>query len=133
MDMSGGEAAPPPPADPTQPIPPNYVISPTGRYSNALYDVIHFKLTLVVDAARVPLVIQALSKNRFITVYNTNLAAVDAAAHADAGYYYGPSPVVQIEMDCEALYLRDWTKQYMPRLVRHALGIVDETATPPAQ
>jgi hypothetical protein len=133
LDGGGGEVASAVPTDPSQPIPPNYTISPTGRYSNALYDVIHFKLTLVVDAARVPLVIQALSKNRFMTVYNTNLTAVDAAAHADAGYYYGPSPVVQIEMDCEALYLRDWTKQYMPRQVRTALGIVDETATPPAQ
>jgi len=122
------------PADPTQPIPPNYAISPTGRYSNALYDVIQFKLSLVVDAARVPLVLQALSRNRFITVYNTNFTAVDAGQHLVAGYIYGAQPVVQLDLDCEALFLREWTKQYMPLVVRRYLGIPEETPqTPPAQ
>ena len=131
-DPSGGQ--PPVPTDPTQPIPPNYAISPTGRYSNALYDVIQFKLTVVVDAARVPQVLQALSRNRFITVYNTNVTAVDAGEHLAAGYIYGPQPVVQLDLDCEALFLREWTKQYMPMLVRRFLGVVDETQqTPPAQ
>ena len=121
------------PDSPTQPIPPNYTISPTGRYSNALYDVIQFKLSLVVDAARIPQVLAALSRNRFITVYNTNVTAVDAGEHQAAGYIYGPQAVVQLDLDCEALFLREWTKPFMPRVVRAFLGVQDEQQTPPAQ
>ena len=121
------------PSDPTQPIPPNYALSPTGRYSNALYDVIQFKLSLVVDAARVPQVLAVLSRNRFITVYNSNVTAVNAVDHQAAGYIYGAQPVVQLDLDCEALFLREWTKQFMPPVVRRFLGVQDETQqTPPA-
>jgi hypothetical protein len=123
----------PVPSDPTQPIPPNYALSPTGRYSNALYDVIQFKLSLVVDAARVPQVLAVLSRNRFITVYNSNVTVVNAVDHQAAGYIYGPQPVVQLDLDCEALFLREWTKQFMPPVVRRFLGVQDETQqTPPA-
>jgi hypothetical protein len=126
-------AAAPVPTDPSQPITKNFTVSPTGRYSNPLYDVVQFKLQLVVDAQKVPLVLQMLSKNRFITVYQTNITVVDSAAEQLNGYFYGPRPVVQLDMDCEALFLREWTRQFMPAIVKQRLGVTDPApATPPA-
>jgi hypothetical protein len=122
----GGDDMPTPAADPSQPIAPNFAISPTGRYSNPLYDVIHFRMSLVVDAERVPMVLQALSRNRFITAYETSISAVDSAEAQSNGYIYGARPVVRLDMQCEALFMRAWTTGFMPPQVKMALGIVDQ-------
>jgi hypothetical protein len=133
---SGGDdqeaTAAPAPTDPSQPLQFNYALSPTGRSSNPLYDVLTFKLSVIVDADRIPILLQALSRNRFITVCDMNVTAVDSGAEQVAGYIYGNRPVVQLDMQCEALFLREWTKQYMPPLVKTMLGIVDEPAPAPA-
>lgn len=113
-------------ADLSQPITPNYGVSPTGRFSNPLYDVMQFQMSLIVDADHVPQVLQSLSRNRFITAYETNILAVDSGIEQAEGYIYGPEPVVRMDLRCEALFLREWLTQYMPFAVRRSLGIPDE-------
>jgi hypothetical protein len=121
--MGGTEAPPPPNSDPAGEIKPNFNISPTGRAVNGVYDVVPFDLTIVVDAAQIPRVLQELSRGRFITVTNLNLATVDSALKKSEGFYYGDAPVVELKLRCEALFLRKWTEPMMPPAIKQALGI----------
>src|SRR5262249_53545792 len=68
-DASGGQAAPPPMdanADLTKSK--NVLLSPTGRQSNGVYDVVHFEVELEIDAAKVPQVLEGLGSKRYISV-----------------------------------------------------------------
>ncbi|MEZ6241465.1 MAG: hypothetical protein R3B57_00315 [Phycisphaerales bacterium] len=100
----------------------------TGRGAGGarVYDVRHARLTLVADADRIPQVIDALGASNFITVTSMRATRVDPWAELDGGYYYGPGAVLRLNMDVEVVYLRDWTKKYMPPAVRQALGIPDD-------
>jgi hypothetical protein len=118
-----------PNADPAQALTPNYDRSPTGRASNGIYDVVPFDLQIVVDATQIPRVMLELSRGRFITVTNVSMVTVDSALKRSEGYYYGDNPVVQLNLRCEALFLRKWTEQYMPMSIKQAVGL----APPPAQ
>lgn len=107
-------------------------VSPTGRVCNELYDVIHFDLVLRTDARKVPQVLTELERNQLVTVLKTDVAAVDAAAERKQfGYVYGNDPVVELTLQCEALFLRSWTiggkTPLMPIEVQQAIG-----AQPPA-
>ena len=115
-------AAPAVAPDPSHPV---LNISPTGHVSNSMYDVIPFKLHIIVDAQEVPLILQALSRNRFITVLRLDMLTVDSAAAVNAGYVYGDKPVVRLNLDCEELFFRQGdTLNYMPDSIKKALGIV---------
>jgi hypothetical protein len=118
-------SAAPPPSDPLHPTR-TLSVSPTGHVSNGLYDVIPFKLRIVVDAQQVPAVLAALSKDRFITVLRMDMLTVDSGQAVQSGLFYGDKPVVQLIIDCEILFFRADTLQYMPDAIRKALGI-----TPP--
>ncbi len=118
-------------ADPNAPPPKNFTISPTGRTSNGLYDVITFRLTVNVTAAEVPQFLAELSRNRLITVTRViNVVPIDPVIAESTGYYYGPQDVVQVVLDGEKLFLRSWTEKYMPPRLKRTLGIPD--APPPA-
>ena len=96
-----------------------------------MYDVVQFKLTLNVDASQVPYVIAMLGQNRLIDVYNIDVVTVDSAERAVAGFMYGTAPVVQLNLKCEALFMRQWTAPLMPDRVRVAIGIPPVTPLPP--
>jgi hypothetical protein len=118
-----GTDAPPPPSDPLHPDR-KLNVSPTGHVSNGLYDVIPFRLRIIVDAQEMPAVLEALSKGRFITVLRMDILTVDSGQAVLAGYIYGDKPVVQLNLDCEELFFRADTLAYMPDSIRKALGIV---------
>lgn len=120
---SGGSATPSASADPSGTIPHDFMVSPTGRVSNGVYDVVPFTLRLDVDAQQVPHVLQALSRNRFITVNNCSLSTVDNVLMQAMGYLYGDKPVVQLDLQCEELLFRKWTQPLMPLRVQQSLGI----------
>lgn len=107
--------------------------SVSQRASNGLYDVIRFNVRLVVDAEKVPLVLQELGKNQFISVNNVKLQAVDSAQMQARGYFYGDKPVVYLDLACEELLFREVTTRYMPESVKKSLGLVDPAAAPAAQ
>lgn len=100
-----------------------YYRSPTGRVCNPLYDVIHFTLTINVDARKIPQILAEIQKGKLITIYQADAAAVDAKAQADSGYIYGDAPVVKLTLEGEELFLRDWTTKLMPDTIKKLLNI----------
>jgi hypothetical protein len=111
--------------DPSQPLPDGSNKSPTKRVSNNLFDVVHFKMTLDIEADKIPLFLSTLATNRFITVTRMEMNPVDSQLKQIQGYVYGPKPVVTLDLDCEEIFMRQWTLKYMPASIRKALGIPD--------
>jgi hypothetical protein len=124
----GPTATAAPNEDPAAPLPAAPAESPTGRTRNGIYDVVRFNVKVNVDAESVPLLLQELSRNKFLTVINVSLLAVDNGQFQARRIYFGDKPVVQLDIQCEELFLRQWTKPLMPQTVKTALGI---PATPP--
>ena len=98
-------------------------LSPTGRVSNAFYDVIPFELVLDVDASKVPDVLVQFTRNKLMDIYNMDVFSVDASAARAQGFIYGPMPVVRIRLSGETLFLRRWTASLMPPAIRAQLGV----------
>ena len=102
-------------------IPKVYPLAISGRVSNALYDVLRFKLTLIVDAAKLPQILHGLEVGQFFTINNVQInGVVDPAQAAVNGFRYGNKPVINVELDCEELLMHDWTTAFVPP-VRTAL------------
>ena len=104
--------------------------TPTKRASNNLYDVVQFNLVVDMEANKIPLFLKTLATNRFLTVTRVEMEPVDSQLKQLEGYVYGPQPVVTLKLDCEELFMREWTIHYMPKDVRKTLGIPDVTAKP---
>lgn len=112
----------------------------TGRTNspeNKLYDVRGADLTLVVASARLPEVINAISRTNFMTVTGLNFRQLDPWADLDQGYYYGDENVVRADIRVETIWLRSWTEPLMPEAYKAALlGTTAEgeaaAAPPPA-
>jgi hypothetical protein len=102
------------------------LVSPTGRICNGLYDVLRFKLRLVVDAAKLTQVVRELEANQFITVLNVQIREVVdpvlAASSQQGGFRFGNKPVIRVEIDCEELLLRSWTNSFLPDSMKGGLG-----------
>src|SRR5262249_15028281 len=102
--------------------------SPTGRVSNGLYDVVQFDVEMIVEADRVPMILEELGRGRFLSVFQVvSITAIDSSLNHAAGYYYGNKPVVDLRLKCEDIFLRDWTIPLMPPSVQKRVG-----AAPPA-
>src|SRR5262249_35202090 len=98
---------------------PNNVLSPTGRVSNGMYDVVQFEVDLNVDADRLPMIIEELGRGQFLSVVQViSITAVDSSTWHALGYYYGNKPVVNVKLKCEDLFMRAWTKPLMPPAIR---------------
>jgi len=123
---SDSSAATPASTSDTDAFTKNFVDNPTGRTSNALYDVVHFTLTLDVDAGAVQSVLTELEAGKFITVYQVDAESVDSVSMAEQGFVFGERPVVRLAMKCEALFLRKWTKPLMPTVIKTLLKVPDD-------
>lgn len=96
-------------------------VSPTGRVCNALYDVERFRVALVVDATKIPIILRELQSQQFLSILNVQInEVVDPAIAAANGYRYEdkPVPVVRMELDCEDLLMRNWTSDLMPDSIK---------------
>jgi hypothetical protein len=113
----------PSPKTETQKLDPNYTKSPTGRNSNAMYDVVGFSLVIDVDATQVKQVIKSLCDNKLITITNQSMYVLDMTKQRSAGYIYGNGTMVRLVLEGEALYMRPWTVPLMPPAVKAAMGI----------
>jgi hypothetical protein len=117
VDATGGVTAPSPKVT---------TVSPTGRVCNGLYDVLRFKIRLVVDATKVPQILRQLEVGQFITVlnvqYNEVVDPAVAASGQTGGFRYGDKPVVRVEIDCEDLLMRKWTDNILPDSRKGGLG-----------
>lgn len=124
----GASASPAEVGGPNQPLPKNPAISVTERVSNGMYDVVAFDVTLRVDATRVNTLLRALGENHFIYIREIKYSPVDVAQAMANQYFYGTGPVVELNLSCEMLFLRDWTLPLMPNDVKTRLGIADPSA-----
>ncbi len=113
-----------------KPVETDYAVSLTGRKTNDLYDVRHVWLELIVDAERLPEVIDALAQYNFMTVLDVDMAPADPFDQIAGGYTYGSGPIMKVDMMIETLWLREWMTPLMPRGIRTLLGI--PTPPPPA-
>lgn len=120
IDPATGVAAP---ATANGEATPDYTKSITGRHANALYDVRTATLICVVDTDELPKFFNALSQSNLMTVTRVKLSKVDPVTEARDGYFYGDNHVTRAEISIETLWLREWTKDLMPKEVRVALGL----------
>ncbi len=114
-------------ADANTPVHSNKLISPTGRVSNLMYDVIQFRLEMVVAAKDIPWIIHCICRGRLMSVINVeSIVSEDTTAADAAGFSFGPDQVVRISLRCETLFMREWTLPLMPESVKKSLvsGIV---------
>lgn len=121
------------PPDPDSPVPTDYTAACTGRISNSLYDVIDVELELIVDAAMIPHVTNAFPAQNFMTVVGLALRPVDPVADLRAGFVYGTSPVVQVRIRLETIWLRPWTVELMPTETRTRLRTARAQREPVAE
>lgn len=106
----------------------DFTVSPSGRTSNPLYDVVHVWVKLVVDVQRMPEFFDNLSQVNFMTVLKMELRDVDEYQALTKGYAYGPVDCVEISMLVETIWLREWTSRLMPLEIRNQLGVPDPNA-----
>lgn len=121
--------AAPPSAD--EKLPDNFTRSVTGRQTNVLYDVRHAKVTLIIEAQRIPEFFKALSRVNFITATGVTLKDIDEYEALRQGYLFGSNDCVEMEVELESIWLRNWTTELMPPPVQLALGITKEEEEKP--
>ncbi len=123
-DRSGSSGAPPAaPPNPVTPIEFDFSQSITGRRTTPLYDVLTVDLDLIVDVERLPEVLDAIAGYNFMTVTSLHLTEVDPFELARQGFVYGSAPVARVRMHIETIWLREWTRQFMPKAIKQALGV----------
>jgi hypothetical protein len=151
-NFGGRPAGPPPSMNPDGPLTTNFILSPTGRICNALYDVVQFDLSVNVDARYTEVFLRNLCKDQFITVRQLNMTKLDleddnlgvmrqgAGDNGQlGGFIYGNNvPVARLDLQCEELFLRQWTVPWMPddaahpdHGVKHDLGIPPSSGATP--
>jgi len=80
------------------------------------YDVVHYEFTVVLPMNRVQDLQMNLLKRNNHTILNFNVASAVANSgafgrSADQSYhYYGTSPVVEVTMSCELLFMTSWER-----------------------
>lgn len=114
----------------TDAFPVDYTVSPTGRVSNGVFDVVTFDVVMDVQAGDVERVIQELERNRLLTVCQSEVQAVNSAAMRLEGYYFGRTPIVSLTLRCEELFMRDWTHTLMPDTIKRFLNVDQQGAAP---
>ncbi len=121
--------------DATAPVPQDLARSLSGRVGpNGLYDIRVADVTLLVSSAEIPRVLDAISTTNLMTVIGFEVAAVDdLPGHLRLGYVYtrGNESVVRVRLRVESVWLRDWTKKWMPEAMQSKLGFAG--AAPPEQ
>jgi hypothetical protein len=115
----------------TDPLPRDFSVSPTGRVCNGVFDVVQFSVALNVQASEVNKVIQGLERNRLLTVYQSDLQAVNSLELQQDGYYFGPHPMVTLTLKCEELFLRSWTRPLMPPAIKQYLNVQEPAPAQP--
>lgn len=138
-DEQAGTVQPDPSAPPPkEPVTPDITVSVTGRYSgprsgNQVYDLRVATVEMVVAPSRLAAFYDALVKTNYMTVLQVELTALQPEDDLKKGYYYGEDHVVKAQMKIETIWLRAWTKQYMPKTVRVQLNIPEDAPANPEE
>ncbi len=114
----------PRPINPAAPVPLNFEASFTGLAGpNPLFDVRYATISVIVDSARIPEVLDAFAATNLMTVIDQRIESYDPAQDLAEGYVYGLSSPVRLQLRIETLWMRQWTAPLMPPKVRAALGV----------
>lgn len=122
---AGGE----PVVDTTEDIPLQFDSSISGRaYNpenpNALYDVRYANVQMIVASRRIPEILDAFARSNLITAVDLDIANVDdLQSLASSGYSFGGDHVVRVHMRLETVWLREWTREFMPPTIRYRLRV----------
>ncbi|MFW5682995.1 MAG: hypothetical protein ACOC1G_08325, partial [Phycisphaeraceae bacterium] len=111
--------------DPDQQLDAAFHYTPTGRVSNALYDVRHAQLRAVVDVRKLPELLDELSHVNFMTVLRVETRDVNEFEALREGYFYGTGDAVEVMLLIESIWLRSWTESLMPDTTKRYLGIIE--------
>lgn len=106
----------------------------TKNQSTDLYDVVQFTLKLVIDVRKLPLIIDAICKDRFHTLLNVSYS-YDAASLESLkmeGRIYGSQPTATVVLDFETIFFADKYRPMMPAATLAALGKERPKAGAPA-
>ena len=119
-------------------IAPRFAESITGRWGgkeNKLYDVRYCKLYLVAASARIPEVLNAISRSNFMTVVDVDIKDVDVWEDLQEGFYYGDEHVVHLTLEIEVVWLKGWLAPLVPPGAREQLGFppIEGLAAPEAR
>lgn len=129
MGMGSGDSSQPPAgagsaepaADASAPVidvkaeaPTDYAASFTGRKTNPLYDVQYVDVSVVVETARIPDVIDALSSYNFITVVDMAVMPARPYEAIRDGFFYGNELTSVLDIRLETIWFREWTVPFMP-------------------
>jgi hypothetical protein len=97
----------------------------TQSVSNDLFEVAQFTLKMIVDARRIPEIVEEICKDNFHTLLR--LAYEDMSKHPDSwamtDKIYGSAPTIRIVMDFEAVFLGGLYRPLMPDETREELGL----------
>ncbi|MEM6504189.1 MAG: hypothetical protein AAF711_01840 [Planctomycetota bacterium] len=116
----------------------HFGITPTGRVSNSVFDVRHTRLTIDIEAAKLPSFMELLQETNFMTVIKIDITDLDEYDILQEGYVYGHADVVRAVLVVESLWFRNWTEPLMPDIVKEKLLIkqpqsIDPNTGLPAQ
>ena len=100
--------------------------STTGRVSNDQFDVCNVKLSLVVDAAKLPQLFDAFAQTNLMTVLDVDILEIDPWDDLRQGYFYGNGRIARVNLEIETIWLRSWTSAFMPEDVKAARNIPTE-------
>ena len=89
-----------------QPINKDLSYSLTGRQSNGVWDVRPVDILMVVETARLPEIIDELTRENFFTVLDVSLTPLDSFAALAEGCYYGSAPVSDVAIRLETVWFR---------------------------
>ena len=106
-----------------QPMTKDLSYSLTGRQSNGVWDVRPVDILMVVETARLPEVIDELTRENFFTVLDISLTPVDSFAALAEGCYYGSAPVSDVAVRLETVWFRSL---HQDRSKATAAGSTDE-------
>jgi hypothetical protein len=107
------------------PTPNNFLVTPSGRISNPIYDVRHAIVTVVLNYEQLPDFMNELSRTNFMTVLQTQIQDVDEYQALQRGYVYTGGDAVRARLVVETIWLRSWTKDLMPQVTKQYLGIAE--------
>jgi len=113
---------------PDQPLPDNFAVAPSGRRSNAIYDVVHTRVVVHADYQRLSELFNSLARVNLMTVLRVEVTQLDEYEMLQEGYVYGSGDVVEAELIIESIWLRDWIEPLMPPRVKQYMGIATNNA-----
>ncbi|MGQ0627725.1 MAG: hypothetical protein ACT4PL_06440 [Phycisphaerales bacterium] len=112
-------------------------VSLSGRLAgpgtgNGMYDIRNVTLKAIVSLNNLPRFVDALAETNFMTVLDIDFTEVPVYDELKLGFYFGDEPVVAATFTIETVWFRQWTKKWMPPVMRLQQGIPEDAPVDPS-